>query len=99
MKDINNKWLKDKEGVKFTAQLKKVYKAFFNDTFTMLEVEKITGIRRENICRYVAIFRKSDNIFFIRKRKCTASGYDNVCEFTTNPDLAMDIYKNQLKLF
>jgi len=87
---------KDKE---IKVQFNKVYNAFFSKPSTMYEVEKSTNVRRENICRYVNTLRKSNQIFLIQKRKCSITSYPRVSEYTTNPDLLIEIHDDQLKLF
>ncbi len=78
------------------TQLQKVFKAFYSHPQTMLMADNETGVRRENICRYVAKLKKADLICEIKKSKCEISNY-TAGYYTTNPDLF--IKSNQLKLF
>ena len=56
------------------TQIQRAYKAF-SQPRTMLEVSKVTGVRRANICRYVAKWRKVDQITRIRTGICSVSKY------------------------
>ncbi|NOZ35656.1 MAG: hypothetical protein GXO80_10210 [Chlorobi bacterium] len=78
-------------------QINIVYKVFQTGTpKTMLQVSKETGIERANICRYVAEFRKQDNIQVVRKGICSISKH-RAGYYTTNKDLFKK--NNQLSLF
>jgi len=80
-----------------SAQLKMVYRAFWDKPMTMKEVDKATGIMRENICRHCGTLRKANLIYVVSRRRCSVTGFPSVTEWTTNPDLAPP--DNQLKLF
>lgn len=69
-------------------QLKQVFNAFFEKPRTMKEVDKETGIMRENICRYCNMLRQQNKLFAVRKRRCKVTGYPSVIEWTTNPIFA-----------
>lgn len=69
------------------TQQKLVYKAFYREPLTMLEVSNELNIFRANICRYVDEWEKQGLIMCVRKRKCTISGHPFVGEYTTNPKL------------
>lgn len=74
-----------------------VYKAFHTETpKTMLQVSNETGILRANICRYVAAFRKQDNIQILYKGNCLITKH-RAGFYTTNKDLFKN--DNQLSLF
>ena len=66
-KNINLDYL---EAPEFQNQFDIVCNAFFNEPQTMKEVDVLTGIMRENICRYVQFLRKQKSIFVVKKRKC-----------------------------
>ncbi|TBW28279.1 hypothetical protein [Gramella sp. KN1008] len=78
-------------------QFKRFYKALKIKSLTMLEAEKLTGIRRENICRYVSELKAQNKIAVRKIRRCSITGYPYVQELTTNPDLFPQ--SNQLKMF
>ncbi len=55
-------------------QIPIIYNAFYSSIpKTMLQVSIETGILRANICRYVSIFRKADQITLVRKGICKIS--------------------------
>ena len=85
------------DNAKRLDQLNTVYRAFWEKPMTMKKVDQQTGIMRENICRYCKTLRDSNKIFEVSRRRCTVTGYPNVIEWTTNPDLAPP--DNQLRLF
>ncbi|EAP87880.1 hypothetical protein [Croceibacter atlanticus] len=98
MRNTNNNPLhkrQDKDK-RFKAQLKQVYTALMAKPMTMKETDVYTGVMRENICRYIGTLREEGRIALVRKRKCTITGYNNVGEYTANPDLFP--VSNQLKL-
>jgi hypothetical protein len=78
-------------------QLNIVFNAFFESPKTMKEVDKETGVMRENICFYVRYFRKQKRIALVGYRKCKVTGHDKVGTYTTNPNLFP--VSNQLKMF
>lgn len=43
-------------------QTKRVLKAFSKHPKTMLQVSKETGVRRANICRFIAVWKKQNRI-------------------------------------
>jgi hypothetical protein len=51
-------------------QLQVVKKAFEKGSFTMLEIDRITGIERANICRYVKILKSSKEIVKVKQVRC-----------------------------
>lgn len=79
-------------------QIVRVFNAFNCGTYTMKEVDVISGIMRENICRYVKLFRENNQIYKVRKRVCSITGY-YAYELTTNPDLVPKQDSVQLELF
>jgi hypothetical protein len=79
-----------------TNQLKKVYDAFFEQTITMKEADKISGIMRESICWYCKELRESNRLFKVGKRLCSVTKH-RATTYTTNPDNAP--FDNQFKLF
>lgn len=62
--------IKYEEAPEFQNQFDIVCEAFFNEPVTMKEVDVLTGIMRENICRYVHFLRKQNRIFSVNKRRC-----------------------------
>lgn len=81
---------------KFKAQMKRVFTALYSHPKTMLMVSSETGILRANICRYVAKFRKQNQIEVVQKSICPISKH-RAGFYTTNPDLFPK--SNQLKMF
>ena len=78
-------------------QFECVYLAFKTYPMTMKECDVLTGIMRENICRYVAQLEKAGKIKVRNIRKCTVTGDNNVKEWTADPNLFPP--DNQLDLF
>ncbi len=54
----------------FEAQMKIVFKAFYEQPKTMLMVSNETGILRANICRYVAKWRQFNRIEPVKTDYC-----------------------------
>lgn len=79
------------------TQLKAVYNAFYEQPRTMKEVFVLTGVLREFVCWYCRTLRRSEHLYFIKKRRCTITGRI-VKEFTTNEDFVPE-YPKQLNLF
>lgn len=67
-------------------QEKRVFEAFYKGSYTMLEVATLTDVRRANICRLIAKWRKTDKVYFIKKRLCTVSK-SRAGMFTTNHEI------------
>ena len=67
-------------------QLKKVKEAFLKQPATMLMIAQITQIERANICRYVDILEKQNEIAFIEKSKCPITKH-RAGFYTTNKNL------------
>ena len=78
-------------------QLKKVKDAFYENLLTMKMVEENTGVMRENICRYVSMLKKSNEIYLVCHGICPITKFSSVGFYTTNPDLIPE--NNQLNLF
>jgi hypothetical protein len=78
---------KDKQKKSFKGQMKRVYKAFSEKPKTMLEVSKETKVRRANICRYVAKWRKRDKIHVANYGVCPISKNKKVGFYTTDPQI------------
>jgi hypothetical protein len=89
---FNGKHNKDKA----KTQKNRVFKAFFEAPKTMKMVSVETGIDRANICRYVAKFRKSDNVAEVKKGLCIITKH-RAGFLTTNPDQFPKT--NQLKMW
>ena len=93
MNSRNKRQGKDKG---FEAQMKIVFKAFYERPKTMLMVSNETGILRANICRYVAKWRKFNRIESVKTDYCKITKH--LADYlTTNPDLFPK--SNQLKTF
>jgi len=79
--------LQGKDNKKIRNQVIKVTKAFSNGASkTMLQVSIETGILRANICRYVAVMKKQETIFLIKKGICPISKH-RAGFYTTNLDV------------
>ena len=70
----------------FKAQMQRVFSALYREPKTMLMVSIETGVLRANICRYVAKWRKQDNIKEVKKGICNISKH-RAGFYTTNPEL------------
>lgn len=74
------------EDTKFESQYKRVSRALFNRSQTMLMAQEATGVRRANICRIIARLRRENSLYLVEKGFCAVSkaraGY-----YTTNADL------------
>ena len=55
------------------GQIKRTLQAFSSEPKTMLQVSIETNILRANVCRYVAMFRKTDRIKLVNKGYCPIS--------------------------
>lgn len=42
---------------------------------TMKEIDKYSGIMRENICRYCRVLRQNKELIRVKKRYCTITGH------------------------
>lgn len=71
----------------FTAQKKRVYKAFSDRPKTMKQVEQQTGVMRSNICWYVGKWKKTDKIGVAYLGVCPITKTNGVQFLTTDPDL------------
>ena len=71
---------------KKTDQQNTVFQCFFDSPKTMKEVDRSSGVMRENICWYVRTLRKEGRIWVIRKRLCHVTNH-LANEYTTNPEL------------
>ena len=70
----------------FEAQMKIVFRAFYDQPKTMLMVSKETGVLRANICRYVAKWRCHNTIEPAKKDYCKITKH--LADYlTTNPEL------------
>ena len=61
-----------------------VFASFFRGIKTMRMVAKELDIDRSNICRYIAEWRKTESIFFVRKGQCKVSKRNGVGYYTTD---------------
>lgn len=75
------------EGTQSDSQMKRVFESFYSQPKTMLMVEEETGIRRPNVCRYVAKWKKSSSIEIVKFGICPISRHSRVQYLTTNPAL------------
>ena len=78
----------------FEVQMKRVFAAFKRKPSTMLIVSIETGILRENICRYVAKWQKSNSIHLLKQGLCKVSKH-RAGYYTTDTNL----FTQPLKLF
>lgn len=79
---------------KINSQSKKAFDAFHEQPKTMLMVSVETGIRRANLCRSVAKWRKRGCVEVVKKGICKISNYP-ANYLSTNQDLFSGI--NQLQ--
>jgi len=80
----------------FEAQMKIVFRAFYEQPKTMLMVSRETGILRANICRYVAKWRELKRIEPVKTDYCKITKH--LADYlTTNQDLFPK--SNQCTLF
>ena len=79
-------------------QLCKAQIAFFERPRTMMQAERLSGVRRENICRYAKTMKKANAIWIAYVGKCPITGHGKVQFLTTNPKYAEGLPK-QLELF
>ncbi len=59
---------------KYSGQSRKVLQAFEGSPKTMLEVARLTGIERANVCRYVSQYKDHDHIELVKYGICSVSG-------------------------
>lgn len=85
------------EDKNFKTQKRRVYEALFKSPKTMKEVDKETGIMRENICWICKDLRDDDLLFPVTKRRCSITKSKYVIAWTTNPNLIPP--SRQLNLF
>ena len=90
----NDKSLSKGKDNEYLPQIKIIFNCF-SEPKTMLEASKITNIERANICRYIDMLRKSNNVQAIKKVYCPISKH-KANLYTTNHMLFIN---NQLKLF
>jgi hypothetical protein len=67
-------------------QSKKVFEVLKNTPLTMLMVSKITGVERASICRYIASFKKSNQIAVVAIKPCEVTKY-RAGYYTTDANL------------
>ena len=72
--------------------------AFFSTPRTMMEVARMVGIDRANVCWYVRNLRKANGIYLIRKGDCPETHWPGVGFYSTDPKYAAKQPK-QLSLF
>jgi len=71
---------------------------FFAEPKTMMQIDRQTGIRRENVCRYVRTMKQANAIWIVRIGRCPITRHSHVKFWTTNPKFAESLPK-QLTLF
>lgn len=77
------------------SQKRRVYASLFKEPQTRLQVAKSTDTPLQNVCRYIADFRKSGSVFITKVDRCSISKMK--AEFiTTNP---VFFNHGQMKLF
>jgi hypothetical protein len=70
----------------YSVQMKRVFAALYSQPKTMLMVSIETGIRRSNITRFVAEWKRQNSVKIVRKGICPISKRGGVQYLTTNPD-------------
>ena len=70
---------------RFDAQLRKVSIALFQQPLTRMQVSELTGIRIQNVCRYIAYLRKRNQVKVIYKGICPITKEFGVEFLSTNP--------------
>lgn len=92
----NSLRLDSNEDTKFSDQLNKVFKGFFDEPQSMKMLSVKLKIDRANICWYCREFRKYNKLGIAKKSICSITKRI-VNYYTTNPELIAT--SNQLKLF
>ena len=77
------------------AQTEKTFQAFRERPKTMMEVSVETGILRSNICRYVAHFRKRNEIAEVKKGRCSITKHQATF-FSTDPKYFKPVTQSSL---
>ena len=70
---------------RFDAQLRKVSIELCQRPLTRMQVSELTGIRIQNVCRYIAHLRKANQVKVIYKGICQETREANVDFLSTNP--------------
>lgn len=83
LKALTEQRAKDTKKQDYKAQMDRVYKAFNKKPKTMLQASKEADVRRANICRYVAKWRKADKIGVAKYGICPVSKH-RAGFYTTN---------------
>ena len=68
----------------FIAQEKQVKACFYRRPFTRMQVSEITGVRIQNICRFVRTLRENNEIQVISKGICPITKQGGVEFLSTN---------------
>lgn len=68
----------------FIAQEKQVKACFYRRPLTRMQVSAITGVRIQNICRFVRTLRENNEIQVISKGICPITKQGGVEFLTTN---------------
>ena len=66
-------------------QLCKAQISFFERPITMMQAERLSGVRRESICRYKKAMKNENAIWIAYVGKCPITGHSKVQFLTTNP--------------
>lgn len=74
-----NAFSKSKQQAQYTkyphgVQQRIVFNSFADGAKTMLQVQKLTGVKRSTICGYVGRFRQKGLITAVYKAPCTVTG-------------------------
>ena len=86
--DKNNKYL---------TQYERVKKFLYKRPATRLEISVKTGILIQNVCRYVAMLRKQEQIAIIKHDTCQISGQKS--EYLSTNPVYFKEYGKQMTLF
>jgi len=70
---------------RFDAQLRKVSIELYQRPLTRMQVSELTGIRIQNVCRYIAHLRKRNQVKVVYKGICPVTREANVEFLSTNP--------------
>jgi hypothetical protein len=75
-----------------------IYAYLFTRPATMKEVDRATGIMRENVCWAIWHLRKSERVYVVGRRLCHVTKH-MATVWTTNSELAPVPDASQLKIF
>lgn len=73
--------------IDYTRNKQKVFQCLFSEPRTRAQVERLTGIRINSVCYYVAALAGNGKVKVHHKGVCPITRYSNVEFLTTNPEL------------